>query len=96
MFNMSTMSMSSSFGSKAQLIVSSDFEESKKLSGTFLSVAPSAEGSSYFRLKEKGSIVQNMIYGFTRAITLKENYKYRLNGSPSSIKASNIASDLRD
>jgi hypothetical protein len=96
MFNMSTMSMSSSFGSKAQLIVSSDFEKSKKLTGEFFTVAPSAEGSSYFRLKEKGSIVQNMIYGFTRAIKLKENYKYRLNGSPSSIKASNIASDLRE
>jgi hypothetical protein len=96
MFNMSTMSSSSSFGAKAQLIVLSDFTKLKKSTGEFYTVANGAEGSSYFRLKEKGSIVQNMIYGFTRSIKISENYKYRTNGSPSSIKSSNIAGDMRD
>jgi len=96
MFNMTTMSMASAFGSKSQLIVSSNFVDQKKVTGTFSNVSNGAEGSSYFRLKDKGSIVQNMIYGFTRAISIHENYKYRTNGSPNSIKASNISSDLKD
>lgn len=97
--NTSTASNSSSFGSKAQLIVlngAENFETVKKRSRSTLNVSTGAEGSSYFRLKDKSSIVHQLTYGFTRAVSLRENYKYRTNGNPNAIKSSNISSDLRD
>jgi len=97
--NMSNASSSSSFGSKAQLIELNgpdDYELVNKRGRKVLNVSTGAEGSSYFRLKDKSSIVHQLTYGFTRAVSLRENYKYRTNGNPNAIKSSNISSDLRD
>jgi hypothetical protein len=97
--NTSNAGSSSSFGSKAQLIVLNgpdNFETVKKRSRSVMNVSTGAEGSSYFRLKDKSSIVHQLTYGFTRAVSLRENYKYRTNGNPNAIKSTNISSDLRD
>lgn len=97
-FNMSTANQSSSFGSKAQLInmEAKNFEYRTKKNRKLLLVKNAPEGSSFFRLKDKSSIVHQMIFGFTRKVRVQENYKYRLNGSPESIKSSNSFSDSRE
>jgi len=97
-FNMSQANQSSSFGSKAQLIIMSSENSNvfKKKHHSLNLIKNAPEGSSVFRLKDKSSIVHQLIYGFTRAVRVRENYKYRLNGSPDSIKSSNLASDFKE
>lgn len=97
-FNMSAANQSSSFGSKSQLIVldSKNFKILDKVKRKINQVSTSAEGSSIFKVKDKSAIVHQMIYGFTRNVEISENYKYRTNGSPNSIKSTNLSGDFRD
>jgi len=98
-FNISSANQSSSFGSKSQLIVldgKDNYRFLDKRRTTLNLVKNSAEGSSYFKIKDKSAIVHQMIYGFTKSVEINENYLYRTNGSPDSIKSTNLSSDFRE
>jgi len=98
-FNISSANQSSSFGSKSQLIVltgKNNYRILDKRATKLNLVGSSAEGSSYFKVKDKSAIVHQMIYGFTKSLEISENYKYRTNGSPDSIKSTNLSSDFRE
>lgn len=97
-FNMTESSKGSEFGSMAQLITlrGDDFTKVKKRFTNLFLTKNSIEGSSLFKVKDKSAIVQNMVYGFAKNVEVKENYKYRLNGNPNAIKATNIGNDFKE